>query len=67
MRYKSRRAFMEVVTHPNMGSKHAFKVAALEKTIAYPVETVIYLSDPRLLLALILIILGLFLQNRVKQ
>ena len=67
MRYKSRRAFMEVVTHPNMGSKHAFKVAALEKTIAYPVETVIYLSDPRLLLAMILIILGLFLQNRVKQ
>tara|TARA_B100001750_G_scaffold219146_1_gene205848 strand:- start:332 stop:964 length:633 start_codon:yes stop_codon:yes gene_type:complete len=67
MRYKSRRAFMEVVTHPNMGSKHVFKVAALEKTIAYPVETVLYLSDLRFLLALILIILGLFLQNRVKQ
>ena len=44
MRYKSRRAFMEVVTLPNMLSKHDFKVAALEKTIAYPVETVIYLS-----------------------
>ena len=67
MRYKSRRAFMEVVTHPNMLSKHDFKVAALEKTIAYPVETALYLSDPRLLLALILIILGLFLQNRVKR
>jgi hypothetical protein len=67
MRYKSRRAFMEIVTHPNMGSKHAFKVAAMEKTIAYPVETVLYLSDPRLLLALILIILGLILQNRVKR
>ena len=67
MRYKSRRAFMEVVTHPNMLSKHDFKEAALEKTIAYPVETDIYLSDPRFLLALILIILGLFLQNRVKQ
>ena len=67
MRYKSRRAFMEVVTHPNMGSKHAFKVAAMEKTIAYPVETVLYLGDPRFLLALILIILGLFLQNRVKR
>ena len=47
MRYKSRRAFMEVVTHPNMLSKHDFKVAALEKTIAYPVETALYLSDPR--------------------
>ena len=50
-----------------MLSKHDFKVAALEKTIAYPVETALYLSDPRFLLALILIILGLFLQNRVKQ
>ncbi len=58
---------MEVVTHPNMLSRHDFKVAALEKTIAYPVETVLYLSDPRFLLALILIIFGLFLQNRVKQ
>ena len=67
MRYKSRRAFMEVVTHPNMLSKHDFKVAALEKTIAYPVESALYLSDRRFLLALILIILGLFLQNRVKQ
>ena len=67
MRYKSRRAFMEVVTHPNMLSKHDFKVAALEKTIAYPVETALYLSDPRFLLAVILIILGLFLQSRVKQ
>jgi len=67
MRYKSRRAFMEVVTHPNMLSKHEFKVAALEKTVAYPVETILYPSDPRFLLALMLIILGLFIQNRVKQ
>ena len=67
MRYKSRRAFMEVVTHSDMRGKHAFKVAALEKTIAYPVETVLYLSDLRSLLALFLIILGLILQNRVKR
>ena len=57
---------MEVVTHPNMLSKHEFKVAALEKTVAYPVETILYPSDPRFLLALMLIILGLFIQNRVK-
>ena len=66
MRYKSRRALMEVVTHPNMLSKHEFIVAALEKTVAYPVETILYPSDPRFLLALMLIILGLFIQNRVK-
>ena len=28
---------------------------ALEKTIAYPIETTLYLSDPRLLLALVLL------------
>ena len=67
MRYKSRRTILEIATNPKMRGKHIFKIAALEKTIAYPVETVLYLSDLRLLLALVLIILGLFLQNRVKR
>ncbi len=67
MRYKSRRAFMEVVSNPKMLGKHEFKVAALDKTIAYPVETFLYLSDPRMLLAFILIILGLVLQLRIRQ
>lgn len=66
MRYKSRRAFMEVVSNPKMSGKHNFKVAALDKTIAYPVEPFLYLSDPRMLLALILIILGLVLQLRFR-
>jgi len=67
MRYKSRRAFMEVVSNPKILGKHEFKVAALDKTIAYPVETFLYLSDPRMLLAFILIILGLVLQLRIRQ
>ena len=67
MRYKSRRAFMEIVSNPKMLGKHEFKIAALNKTIAYPVETVIYLSDPRLLLGLILIIIGLIIQLRIKK
>ena len=67
MRYKSRRAFMEVVSNPKMLGKHEFKVAALDKTIAYPVETFLYLSDPRMLLAFILIILGLVLQLRIRR
>ena len=67
MRYKSRRAFMEIVSNPKILGKHEFKIAALNKTIAYPVETVIYLSDPRLLLGLILIIIGLIIQLRIKK
>ena len=60
MRYKSRRAFMEIVSNPKMRGKHEFKIAALNKTIAYPVETVVYLSDPRLLLGFILLIIGIW-------
>ena len=67
MRYKSRRAFMEIVSNPKMLGKHEFKIAALNKTIAYPVETVVYLSDPRLLLGFILIIIGLIIQLRIKK
>ncbi len=53
-RYKSRRAFIEVVTHPDMGERHAYKHAAMDKTIAYPVEPGLYVSDLRLLLFLVL-------------
>ena len=53
-RYKSRRAFVEVVTHPDMGARHAYKHAAMEKTIAYPVEPGLYVSDLRIMLFLVL-------------
>lgn len=52
MRYRSRRTFMEIVTIPETRSRHEFKIAAIDKTIAYPVETEVYLGDPRLLLGL---------------
>ena len=54
-RYRSRRSFMEVVSNPETRSRHEFKVAALDKTIAYPIETRLYLGDPRLLLGLLLL------------
>ncbi len=54
MRYKSRRAFFEIIRHPDMNARHEFKIASLTKTIAFPVENGIYLSDPRLLLFLVL-------------
>lgn len=54
-RYRSRRSFMEIVSNPAIVNKHAFKLAALDKTIAYPVETTFYLGDLRLILGLLLL------------
>ena len=65
MRYRSRRTFMEIITHPDMVGRHEFKIAALDKTIAYPIEMQLYLSDPRLLLALILLIVTLLLDKLI--
>ena len=55
MRWRSRRAMMEVVSNPETLGRHEFKVAALDKTIAYPIEPRLYLSDLRFLLALVLL------------
>lgn len=54
-RYRSRRTFLDIVSNPDFGGKHHFKTAALEKTIAFPIETSLYLSDLRLLLGLVLL------------
>ncbi|MGB1140292.1 MAG: hypothetical protein ACPG1A_05290 [Halioglobus sp.] len=56
-RYRSRRDFLDIVTNPAFRGKHHFKTAALQKTIAYPIETDLYLGDPRLLLGLVLLAL----------
>lgn len=50
MRYRSRRDLWEISSHPSFADRHDYKVAALDKTIAFPVAPVIFLSDPRLLL-----------------
>ena len=54
VRYRSRRDLLEIGLAPVFADKHVFKIAALEKTIAYPVEPTLYLSDLRLLLFLLL-------------
>ncbi|MEM8661176.1 MAG: hypothetical protein AAGF35_09850 [Pseudomonadota bacterium] len=61
VRYRSRRDLLDIVIDPEFQARHEFKVAALSKTIAYPIEPVLYLSDPRLLLALILLALAALL------
>ena len=47
MRYRSRRDLLEIALNPVFDSKHEFKVAALAKTIAVPVEPVLYFGDLR--------------------
>ncbi|MGI9289331.1 MAG: hypothetical protein ACR2P1_28440, partial [Pseudomonadales bacterium] len=56
-RYRSRRSFMEIIANPATSGRHEFKLAALDKTIAYPIETELYLGDLRLLLGLVLLAL----------
>jgi hypothetical protein len=55
VRYRSRRTFMDIVANNDQADAHHFKVAALEKTIAYPVEPQLYLADLRFILALLLL------------
>lgn len=60
MRYRSRRDMWEISSHPSFGERHIYKVAALEKTIAFPVTPQLILSDLRfILLLLMLAILGI--------
>ena len=58
VRYRSRRDMIEISTNPEFAGRHEFKVAALAKTIAFPVAPFTYLGDPRLLLALLLGLIG---------
>ncbi|MGH0029232.1 MAG: hypothetical protein ACQGVC_05545 [Myxococcota bacterium] len=67
VRYRSRRDVMEQAVFASGLDIHDFKIAALEKTIAYPLDPFFYAGDPRLLLALVLLILGLLVQLRASN
>jgi len=55
MRYRSRRDMMEITTNPAFAGRHDFKTASLEKTIAFPIEDELALTDPRVLLFFVLL------------
>ena len=63
MRYRSKRDLLEIASNPVFGEKHDYKVAALEKTIAFPITTSVNLGDPRLILGLLTVI-GVLLARR---
>jgi hypothetical protein len=58
MRYRSRRDLLDIATNPEFSGKHEFKIAAIEKTIAFPVDPWYQLGDPRLVLAMLLGLIG---------
>lgn len=54
-RYRSRRTFFDIVSNPEFQGELHFKHAALTKTIAYPIETQLYLGDLRWMLGLLML------------
>ena len=58
VRYRSRRDLLEISTNPAFQGRHEFKIAAMQKTIAFPIDPWFQLGDPRLLLALFLGLIG---------
>jgi hypothetical protein len=58
MRYRSRRDMMEIATDPAFRDAHEFKIAAIEKTIAFPIDPFLQLGGPRPLVGLLLFGLG---------
>ena len=64
VRYRSRRDLMQQAVYASGLDIHRFKTSALEKTIAYPLDPWFQLGDPRLVLGLLLLIVGLALQLR---
>ena len=58
IRYRSRRDFMDFATDPRMSEVHVFKVAAMERAIAFPADPWFHFGDLRIILGLVLGLLG---------
>ena len=58
MRYRSRRDMLEITTNPAFQGSHKFKIAAINKTFAFPIDPWFQLGDPRLILALLFSTIG---------
>ena len=64
-RYRSRRDLFEIGMNPVFEERHEYKVEALDKTIAIPVETP-FITDLRFVLFVFLLFVG-FLIERIKS
>ncbi len=65
MRYRSRRDMLEIASNPAFLGSHDFKIAAMRKTIAFPIDPWLQLGDPRFVLLLLLSLIGCGLSWRV--
>ena len=67
-RYRSRRDIIAIATNPAFNERHDYKMAALTKTIAFPVEPVLNPGDARIVFGLLLFsifsLLDMFLFRR---
>lgn len=64
MRYRSRRDLAEIATNPAFQGRHEFKLAAMLKTAAFPIDPWYQLGDPRLVFGLVIAVLVLALELR---
>lgn len=70
IRYRSRRDLMNLIVARiseqarEDQNSHDYKVAGMEKTIAYPLDPWFYLGDPRLVFGLAFLVIGLALEVR---
>ena len=67
MRYRSRRTLIDIIGNPEFYARHDFKLAGLEKTIAYPIEPRLYLGDLRLILGLFMLAITALLDARLAR
>jgi hypothetical protein len=63
MRYRSRRDMLDIASNPAFQGPHEFKLAAMNKTIAFPVDPWFHLGDPRLVLGLLGLVIGLLVHG----
>ena len=61
-RYRSRRDLFEIGLNPVFDERHEYKVEALDKTIAIPVETP-FITDLRFALFVFLLLIGLIIER----
>jgi hypothetical protein len=58
VRYRSRRDMMELATNPAFAPAHAYKLAAMANTLAFPVAPAVQITGPRVWVALALALLA---------
>lgn len=67
VRYRSMRVMMKMSTDPSFRQFHDYKIAAMEKTIAFPTTAVLNLGSLAVYVALFLLLLGLIAQLIINQ